>query len=127
MRQRCYPPARGLSSARAVGAPERYERVDGPTGETALGDADAVVHNFAGAPDLIVLSARTFGALVTLTDRLNREQHAITVLPGQPVYVHASRDRVTARNLVAGSNAVLSVSGFWAAPAELGAGREKPG
>lgn len=115
-----YPAPRTLDPPPQPSAVPRYERIDGPSGETTLGDSDATVHTFSGTPDLILLNARTNSAFVTLTDRLNRETHAVTVLVGNPVYVYVGRERVVARNLVAGNNALLSVTGFWAERNERG-------
>jgi hypothetical protein len=120
---RWFPPDRYRPEGAEPAAVPKYERIDGPNGETTLGDSDAIVWTFSGVPDLIVLSARTNGALVKLTDRLNRETSPLTVLPGQPVYIYVGRERVTAKNLVPGSNSLLSVTGFWAEYAELGSGR----
>ncbi len=119
-----YPPERPRPVLSAPAAVPKYERIDGPSGETTVGDTDTTVWTFSGTPDLIILSARSFGAQVTLTDRLDRETTRFTVLPGQPVYVQVGRERVTARNNVAGSAALLSVTGFWADKAEAGSGRQ---
>lgn len=92
----------------------KYERIDGPTSETTLGDSDAVVFTFSGRPDSIYLATRSFPAIVTLTDRLNREQSVLLVPVGAAVETFISRERVIARNAIAGSNAILSVLGKWA-------------
>lgn len=107
------PRARGAEVPPAVA--ELYERTEGPSAETTLADTDATVFTFSGRPESIVLSARTNGALVRLTDELDRESHSLTVLPNQTVETHIRARRVIARNLVAGSNAALSVIGKWAA------------
>jgi hypothetical protein len=114
------PPTRPARAPEPRPGPPRYERLDGPGVEIVLTDLDADVWTFAGEPDLIILSARTFPAAVTLTDRLNREDRPITVPVGQVVNIAAPRSRVRGRNLVAGSVALLSVTGCWNARAEAG-------
>ncbi len=92
---------------------ERYERYETTEGLVTVGDADAQIIAFSGTPDSIVLRATTFDALVTLTNRAGQESHEILVVAGDRVETHLSRDRVLARNRVAGSAALLYVEGKW--------------
>lgn len=114
----------GTPAPRARGGPnpplvsERYERSESTTSEFASADTDAAVLTFSGMVDLVRLSARTNGALFTLTDRLDRETHVVTVLPNQTEEVHYRCERVKVRNLVAGSNAAVMVTGLYGSPAE---------
>jgi hypothetical protein len=100
------------------GVVERFHRYESTDGEVTLGDTDAEVFVFSGEPDLIVLTARTNGALFTLSDRVTHEEHAITVLAGQSLEVRLPRQRVLGRNLVGAANASVSVCGFYVEPAE---------
>jgi hypothetical protein len=92
---------------------ERFHRYESTDGEITLTDADSEVITFSGKPDLIVLAARTNGALVTLGDVDHAEESAITVLAGQHLELRLARRRVLGRNLVAGQGASLSVAGFY--------------
>lgn len=113
-----YPPARG----RLVGVPvrmvEKFGRFESTGGLVTLGDADAEIITFSGVPDMIRLSAHANGALVTLTDRLGREEDEMHVHEGAVVDCRLGRDRVIARNASVGVNCQLSVEAFWADPAE---------
>jgi len=103
------------------GAPlvaERHGRTEGTNGEVATTDVNAVIFTASGLPDLWVFSARTNGALVVLEDILGREDDAITVLASQPVSVRLPRRRVSARSLVGGASAALSVTAYYAKPDE---------
>jgi hypothetical protein len=113
-----YPPDR-LARPDGTGprVAEKYERYES-NGETTLADTIADVHTFSGRPDAIVLTARLFGALVTLTDRLNQETSEILVPVNTTVRTYLSREKVQARNAIAGSNAVLNAVGMWAVPME---------
>jgi hypothetical protein len=115
-----YPVAR----PRWRGAPpqlaQKFQRYESTTAEVTLGDNDADVISFSGRPDAISVTARTFGALVKLTDRLGRETSYIEIPTGQPVWLPISREKVIAKNLVAGSNAVIFVTGAWAEADERG-------
>lgn len=113
-----YPPVRFRVVGPAPVLAEKYERYEATSGEVTLADTDATVLDFSGTPDCIEISARSFGAIVTLTDRLNREGHVIVVHPNSTRITYISRMRVVARNLTGGSNALLSVVGKWAAPGE---------
>jgi hypothetical protein len=97
---------------------ERHGRTEGTDGEVTLADTNAVIFTASGLPDLWVLTARTNGALVVMDDIAAREDDAITVLAGFPVQVRLPRRRIQARNLVAGSNAALSVTAYYAQPGE---------
>jgi hypothetical protein len=93
---------------------ERFERYESTTAEVTSGDTDAIVIRFSGYPDSIVLHSRTFGALFTLCDFLQRAEDPIIVHQDAQVETHISRPIVKVRNLVAGSNAVVFVTGKWA-------------
>jgi hypothetical protein len=93
---------------------ERHGRSEGTNGETTLADTDAVIFTASGLPDLWVITARTNGALVTLGTIANREDDSFTVLGGQTIEVRLPRRRLSARNLVGGSNAALSVNCYYA-------------
>lgn len=88
---------------------DRYES----NNETTLADTDATIITFSGRPDAIILQARSFPALVTLTDRMNRETSTILVQVGAALDAGISRERVIARNAIPGSNAILNVVGKW--------------
>jgi hypothetical protein len=111
------PPRLRLGEPRPSVA-ERHGRTEGTNGEVTLANADAVIFTASGFPDLWVFTARTNGALVVLDDLAAREDDAFTVLAGFPIEVRLPRRRVTARNLVAGSNASLSVTAYYAQPGE---------
>lgn len=93
---------------------ERFERYEATEGEITLSDTDTVILRFSGYPDSIFLQARTFGALVTLCDFLEREEDPIVIHAGENFETHISRPIVKARNLTAGSNSLFSVHGKWA-------------
>lgn len=109
-----YPAPRPRNGPAAPVVTEAYGRQSGTNGEVTLGDADAVVITLDGEPDLIRLTARTNGALVTLADLSGREDRPIAVLPNSSIEVRLPRRVVIGRNLVAGSNAALSVVAFFA-------------
>jgi len=119
-----YPESRERPAVNPPTAVPRYGRLDGPTAPTTLGDSDATVFTFSGRPDKIILSARAFPALVTLTDRLNRETSVILVPTDATVPVEIARERIVARNAIAGSNSVLGVVGLWGSSDEPSSQRE---
>jgi len=112
------PAPRPRIGAGAPAVAERHGRTEGTDGEITLGDTNAVIFTASGLPDLWVFTARTNGALVVLEDILGREDDALTVLAGFPVQVRLPRRQVSARNLVALSNAALSVTAYYAQPGE---------
>lgn len=95
---------------------ERFKRYEGTTSEVTLGDTLSDVFVFSGHPDKIRLHARTNSAAFVLDDLDGRESDPIHVAPVDGVEVFVPRRRVRGRNLVAGSNAVVSVVGFYAEP-----------
>lgn len=97
----------------------KYERYESTNGPQTLADTDTELIRFSGRPDQITLSARAFGALVTLSDRVSRETHFVAVQAGETINSDISREIVTARNLLAGSNCILHVTGKWALPREV--------
>lgn len=108
------PPPRDHIPRPAPRISEKFERYEGTQGEVTLGDTDSTVIHFSGYPDTIFVQARTFGALVTFTDFLGREESPMVVHAGENFETHISRPIVKARNLTAGSNSLLSVVGKWA-------------
>jgi hypothetical protein len=114
-----YPAARERSPGARPSAALKYARLDGTSADVTLGDTDSVVVIFAGRPDVIWLTARAFGAMFTLTNRVRSETTTIMVPAGQVIEVHASRDTVLGRNCEAGNNAIVTVVGGWAEPDEL--------
>jgi hypothetical protein len=119
-----YPQDRERPSVNPPSAVPRYGRLDGPASPTTLSDTDATVWTFSGRPDKIILSARAFPALVTLTDRLNRETSTILVPTDSAIPVELARERIVARNAVPGSNSVLGVVGLWGSSDEPSSQRE---
>ena len=117
-----YPEVRAREAPAPVLDSVRYERHEGTNGEVTLADADAIIHTFSGEPDMIYLVARANAAIVTLTDRLNREDDSFVLVPNQPLKLNVGRERVRARNADAGQAATLSVMGFWVARDEAGTG-----
>jgi hypothetical protein len=101
----------------AEGPPRLDEFVAGESlaTATAIGDADAEVGRFSGAPDSIVLQARANGAIFTLRTRDSTSGRIIVVQSGETIETHLRAEVVLARNLTAGMNAVVAVHGKWAA------------
>jgi hypothetical protein len=120
-----YPEPRERPHVNRPAAVPRYGRIDGPTTPTTLGDADATVWTFSGRPDKIILSARAFPALVTLTDRLNRETTVVLVPTDASIPVELARERIVARNAIPGSNSILGVVGLWGESDEPSSQREE--
>jgi hypothetical protein len=120
-----YPVARERPLTAPLSAVPKYGRLDGPLTDTTLADTDATVFTFSGRPDKIILTARSFPALVTLTDRLNRETSTLMVPVNGVVSVELARERIVARNAIAGSNAVLGVVGMWGEAGEPSSQREQ--
>jgi hypothetical protein len=113
-----YPAPRPRQGPAAPIVAEAYGRVEGTNGEVTVTDTDATIITFAGEPELIRITARSFGALVTLADATGLEDRPITILPNTTQDVRLPRRQVRARNLVAASAALLSVNAFFARPAE---------
>lgn len=118
-----YPLARRVSVLAPGHSAEKYYRMESSGGEITVADADAVVFTFSGYPDKIHLHSRTFAALVTVTDRFTGEFSEIIVNPNNPADVFLPRNVVIARNLTAGSAALLFVEGYYFGPAEAGDAR----
>lgn len=120
-----YPEARRRPMGPAVRVQELYGRFESTGVEVTLGDADATVLDCSGTPQRFQLTARTNGALFTLTRRFGGETDEIIVLPNQTREIRLPRERVVARNLVAGSNAAIFVEAFYAAEEEAAQGRRE--
>lgn len=121
MHTAAFPPTRLRGPAGPLPLAETYERIQS-FGPSTQGDADAALGTFSGAPDSIVVSAQTNGALFRLTDRLDRELDVIHVPAGASVETHVRAERVYARNAVAGANALAAAHGKWAERAERSRG-----
>jgi hypothetical protein len=93
---------------------ENYHRFDSTNGEVAVADAIATIIEFSGEPELIRITCRTNGAVVTLTDANGIEDRPAVILPNTTQDFRIPRRLVRARNLVPGSNAAISVSAFFA-------------
>lgn len=115
-----YPAQRSRAASRSFGTTERFGRYESPTTEFTCADTDATVIDFSGTPDAIYVEARLFSALVKLSDRLGRETSYFAIPVGQGIWLPIARDRVIAKNLVAGSNAAIWVTGAYASPDERG-------
>jgi hypothetical protein len=111
-----YPAGRKTEGVLAGVVAERYYRFEATEAEVTLADTVGAVLTFSGYPDKIVLHARTGGALFTLTDRFNGEQSEVIVHADVPREVFLPRNVATARNLVAGTNAIVWVEGYYMAP-----------
>lgn len=120
MNDRGFPAPRPRPAGAAAGTAEKYERYESTDSFIAVADADAEIITFSGKPDAITLTARVADALVTLTDRMNRERHVVVVLAGTTIDTYISRERVLARERTAGGGAELHVVGKWAEPADAG-------
>jgi len=92
----------------------KYQRLDGTRDDVTLTDTFATLFTFSGRPDVIWVSVRAFPAMFRFTDRLSREDSVIQVDAGQTRELHISRERVEARNCIAGSDAIVTVVGGWA-------------
>ncbi len=113
-----YPPPRPRARGRGPAIAERFDRYESTGGEITIGDTNSEVLRCSGRADLFILTAKTNGALFTLTDRVGTELDELTVLPGVPERVRIGRSIVLARNLVAGNNAAVSVLAAFATPAD---------
>jgi len=109
-----FPPLRERAPGPPPAAMLKYERVDGSSAEFTSGDTDTLAFAFSGRPDSILLSARAFPALFTLTSRLGGETTVILVPVNETVETFTARDTVLVRNAIAGSNALVTVVGRWA-------------
>lgn len=110
------PPAppertRALDGAPLIG--EKYERGEGLEGEFTCADTMGEAFRFSGWPDTIFIQARTFGAVVELTDEVGKGGRFLTIHAGENFETHYGAHIVRARNLTAGSNALLSIFGKW--------------
>jgi hypothetical protein len=118
-----YPAPRKIETQSPGYSAEKYYRMESTGAEITVGDTDAVAFTFSGYPDKIHLHARTFAALVTVTDRFSGETSEIIVNPNNPADVFLPRNVVIARNLVAGSAALLFVEGYYLGPSFAGDAR----
>lgn len=109
-----FPAANLRIPGRPPAAALKYERIDGPADVSNAPDADALLFQFSGRPDTITLSAQTFGAIFTLTDRLRRELTVYHVPAGSSIETFVARDTVLVRNAVAASVAIVHCVGKWA-------------
>lgn len=111
-----YPTARRAEGLYPGVVPEHYYRMESTGAEVTVGDTNATVFTFSGYPDKIHIHVRTFSALVTLTDRFSGESDEVIINPNNPDYFWLPRNVVIARNLVAGSAALIFVEGYYLAP-----------
>jgi hypothetical protein len=111
-----YPAPRRIEPQVPGYSSEKYYRMESSGAEITVTDTDAEVFRFSGYPDKIHLHSRTFAALVTLTDRFSSEVSEIIVNPNNPADVFLPRNVVIARNLTAGSAALLFVEGYYLGP-----------
>lgn len=119
-----YPPSRGVAEAPRGVIAEQFHRYEASPAEVVTAATDTTILTCSGRPNMLRLSARTNGALFTLTDRLAREASFVAVVAGDSLAIRIDRDVILARDLVGGSHASVFVEAYYAAPAELGAGRE---
>lgn len=96
----------------------KYGRYESTDAEVAVTDTDADILRCSGTPDSVRLTARTNGALFTLTNLDQSEDHTVAVLPNTSATVHVGRRLVRVRNLVAGSAAAAFVEAYYAQPGE---------
>lgn len=115
MERHGYPALRPERGYEGPALTEHYVSYETSNAETTLGDTDTEIIRFSGRPDSIVLTARTNGALVTIRQRGREGGTAITVPAGETIETDVRGEIILARNLVALSNAVLSVQGKWLA------------
>lgn len=119
-----YPAARYRASVPRPAVIEQFDRFEALGAEVTAGDANSTLYTFSGIPDLIVLHARSNGALFTLTDRTGQEQDEVIVHGDETRAVRLRRDVVLVRNLGAGANAAVYVEGFYAKSKWLRPGTE---
>lgn len=111
-----YPGLRPVPGPHEGFVPEVLWRVEGPNAEQTLGDTNADVFTASGTPDKWRIVARTFGAMVVLTNILDQEEVGVPVQAGESLELYLPRRKLRARNLLAGSNAVISVAAFFTGP-----------
>jgi hypothetical protein len=111
-----YPTPRKAEGLAAGYSAEKYYRMESSGAEITVADADAIVFTFSGYPDKIHMHSRTNAALVRVTDRFTGESDEIIINPNNPADVFLPRNVVIARNLTAGSAALLFVEGYYLAP-----------
>lgn len=112
-----FTPPRERVPGAAFSAQPKYGRAESSP-HTTLGDTNAVLVTFSGYPDAIDLSAMAFGAIFVLEDFLGRTITEYHVPAGQVAQTSIRAHRVSGRNCVAMSNALVMVTGKWAEPYE---------
>lgn len=109
-----YPVARERPAAPAATLTDRFARIETSDGFVTLGDADAEVYAFSGAPDRIELLVELNDAIITPRTRGRQELETITMRAGQSYELDARYCVIVGRNLTAGLNARVQVIGRYA-------------
>lgn len=112
-----YPPARGRAPGVRPGTGEKYERQQS-SGQVSATDTSALLIQFSGRPDTVVLSCHENGAIFTLSDRLSTDAEEILVPADVTHETHFAAERILVRNHAPGSTAHVCAVGKWAEPAE---------
>lgn len=102
-------------------ASDRFQRAEASS-LTTLGDTNAAVVTFSGRPDAVRLSAQAFGAIFVLNDLEGRQLTEVHIPAGGSEMVPLNPRNITARNAVAGSNAIVMAVGLWAERGEAAHG-----
>ncbi len=95
---------------------QKFARYEELTGAAGTGATFALVGLFSGRPDNIDLLATGGDALVTLTDRVGREESSVRLIAGTRYRTSISRERITASNVSDASPATVRATGKWAEP-----------
>lgn len=112
--QHGYPVARERPASSAATLTDRFQRIETSGGFVTLGDTDAEVLVFSGAPDRIEVLVELNDAIITPQTRGRQEVETITMRAGQSYMLDAAYCRVLGRNAVAGLNARVQVIGRYA-------------
>jgi hypothetical protein len=117
-----FPAARERRPLPLTALSDSFQRIQTTDGLVTLGDTDALLIEFSGAPDVIEVLVTTFDAIIRFTDRSRRiDSDVIVVAGGRYEHRGGGFDTLRARNRVGGSNAIVQAVGKWARPAVVGA------
>jgi hypothetical protein len=107
-----YPAARPRAVQAAPAVAEKFERYESFLGTAT--DTRAFLGEFSGVPDAIDISALVNPVLVTLADKVGREESVLAV-PVNSVYrTHLARPRVFVQTTDVALLSVVTVVGKWA-------------
>ena len=115
-----YPAARERGGAPRPLVAGQYGRMETTAGFITLGDTDADVIAFSGAPDSVTVAVKTFDAIISYRMRGRDTADTVIVTAGETFAPDVKVEIIRGRNRVPGSAATVQAVGKWLRGADDG-------